>query len=154
MAVTVQANINGAAQAPMTSTEPLNKLEGTGSTHDVVDEVIAAALESEARTHWFSFTTKVSPNYFRDLFTMAAQIFKPLDTRKGMVLSISHQSYKSSFIDGTVGSPVYSAMRRSGEDLVCKCFFRSCGKRILGNQSFGQVCLSCSLGQTRQMIMR
>lgn len=132
MAVTVQANTKDAAEAPMT-TKPLNRLDGTRSTHDVVDEVIAAALESEARTHWFSFTTEVSTDYFKDLFTMAEQIFKPLDARKGMVLTISHQSYKSRFSDGTVGSPVYSAMRRSGEDLVCKLIFRSCGRRIFDN---------------------
>ncbi|KAJ8091248.1 hypothetical protein PM082_024517 [Marasmius tenuissimus] len=65
-----------------------------GSTHDVVDEVIAAALASTARTHWFTFTTKVATDFFVDLHAMGDKIFEPLKDRQGLTTTMSVQSFQ------------------------------------------------------------
>ena len=47
-------------------------------------------------------------------------MFESLDTRKGLQWVVSFQSFKKRFIEGTANSPVYNALKRSGEDLMCK----------------------------------
>ncbi|KAL0573032.1 hypothetical protein V5O48_008925 [Marasmius crinis-equi] len=119
LAISVQVNLDSTPLPNMTSASPIMHSELVGTTHDVVDEVIAHALESTARTAWFTLTTKVAPEFFVDLRAMGDEIFGPLKDRKGLTTMISYQSFQKSYIEGAAHSPIYNVLKQSNDDLVC-----------------------------------
>jgi hypothetical protein len=123
MAMTVQVDKDGIPRPPMTSTPAISHLEKVGSTHDVVNEVIAAALESTARTSWHTLTTKVDTYFLWDLYQKANETFKQLKQREGFVFYVSSQALQKSFIEKSAHTPIYNALRQSGDDLVCAYFY-------------------------------
>ncbi|KAL0572242.1 hypothetical protein V5O48_009724 [Marasmius crinis-equi] len=106
---------------------PSQPRPGSSSQHDIcfayhalgADEVIAHALESTARTAWFTMTTKVAPEFFMDMHAMGDKIFEPLKDRKGLTTIISFQSFQKSYIEGAAHSPIYNVLKQSDDDLVC-----------------------------------
>jgi hypothetical protein len=118
-AVAVQANLDSVQLANMSSASPIMHSEKVGTTHDVVDEVIAHALDSTARTAWFTLTTKVGTDFFLDFHAMSKKIFGPLKDRKGLTTMITLQSFQKSYIQAAAHSPIYNALKQSNEDLVC-----------------------------------
>ncbi|KAG7087480.1 hypothetical protein E1B28_013443 [Marasmius oreades] len=119
LAMAIQVNLDSVPLARMSSAEPIMHAEKVGTTHDVVDEVIAHALESTARSAWFTMTTKVNTDFFMDMQAMAQTIFEPLKNRKGLTTTLSFQSFQKSYIEGAAHSPIYNALKRSNADLVC-----------------------------------
>ncbi|KIK65277.1 hypothetical protein GYMLUDRAFT_38710 [Collybiopsis luxurians FD-317 M1] len=119
LVMSVQVNLDSVPLDNMTSASPMMHLEKVGTTHDVVDEVIAHALESTARTTWWTLTTKVSPDLFIDMVQMAQSLFEPLKDRKGLTTTLSFQSFQKSYIEGAAHSPIYNRLRESNDDLVC-----------------------------------
>ncbi|KAF9262521.1 FAD-binding domain-containing protein [Marasmius fiardii PR-910] len=119
LVMSCQTNLDSVPLAHMSSATPIMHLEKVGSTHDVVDEVIAHALESTARTAWFTLTTKHDTEFFVDLHQMGKTIFEPLKDRKGLTTTLGFQSFQKSYIEGAAHSPVYNALKRSNDDLVC-----------------------------------
>ncbi|KAL0063235.1 hypothetical protein AAF712_009837 [Marasmius tenuissimus] len=119
VALSVQTNLDAVPLSNMSSAAAIVHSEKVGSTHDVVDEVIAAALASTARTHWFTFTTKVATDFFVDLHAMGGKIFEPLKDRQGLTTTMSVQSFQKSYIEAAAGTPVYNTLKQSNDDLVC-----------------------------------
>ncbi|KAF9260454.1 FAD-binding domain-containing protein [Marasmius fiardii PR-910] len=123
LAMSVQVNLDAVARAPLTSVEPIMSSEKVGNTHDVVDEVIAHALDSTARTSWYTITTKIGSEFFKDIYEQGDQVFKSLKDREGFSLTVGFQSFQKSFIEGAARTPVYNALKRSNADLVCILIF-------------------------------
>ncbi|KAJ8091406.1 hypothetical protein PM082_015124 [Marasmius tenuissimus] len=119
LTMSVQVNLDSAPLDNMTSASPIMHLEKVGTTHDVVDEVIAHALESTARTTWFTFTTKVAPDFFMDMHGIAQSLFEPLKDREGLTTTLSFQSFQKSYIEGAAHSPIYNVLKQSNDDLIC-----------------------------------
>jgi hypothetical protein len=117
--MTVQTQKDGLALPPMTLAPPISHIEKVGSTHDVVNDVIAAALESTARTSWYTITTKVDANFFSDIYRKGAELFQPLNQREGFTLFVGEQAFQKSFIEGAAQSPIYKALKQSKDDLIC-----------------------------------
>ncbi|KAG7089983.1 hypothetical protein E1B28_011606 [Marasmius oreades] len=115
---TVQANLDGIPQPPGTSVAPSVHAELVGTTHDVIDQVIAGALAATARAHWFTFTTKIDQQFFKDLYAKGDQIFKPLNNRDGLSWFMSFQSLQKSYIAKTAGTPIFNTLNQSNDDLV------------------------------------
>jgi Holliday junction resolvase-like predicted endonuclease len=116
----VHVNTEGKPQAAMTSAAPIFQASKASSTQEVVTDVVAASLESEARAHWHALTTQVDRDFITAVYAQGQKIFAPLESCAGMTFSVSEQSFKKSFIARTADSPVHGALKRSGEDLVCK----------------------------------
>lgn len=119
MVMPVIVNIDGISVPPMSSAEPIQHVDGIGSTHDVVANVVAATLESDARTSWHTFTTKVNTQLFLDIFAIADKLFNPI-MRDGLTVFISCQAFQKSCIDAAGNSPVYDTMAAPDEDLTRK----------------------------------
>ncbi|KAF9266401.1 hypothetical protein L218DRAFT_857950 [Marasmius fiardii PR-910] len=118
MISTVEVNLDGVPRTPATSVEPLVRTEKVGNTHDVVNDVIAGALAASARTHWYTFTTKIGTDYFQDLYAEALQIFKPLESCQGLAWTVGLQALQKSFIAQTAGTPIFNALHLPNDDLV------------------------------------
>ncbi|KAG7089974.1 hypothetical protein E1B28_011599 [Marasmius oreades] len=114
----VQCTLDGVPQGPLTSVEPISHSELVGSTHDVINQVIQGALAPTARTHWYTFTTRINTPFFKDMRAKADEIFTPLNDRDGLTWAIGFQALQKSFIARTAGSPVFNALTQANDDLV------------------------------------
>ncbi|KAF9266412.1 hypothetical protein L218DRAFT_858105 [Marasmius fiardii PR-910] len=114
----VQTNLDGVPRPPPTSDPAIAHLEKVGNTHDVVNEVIQGALAPTARTHWYTFTTTIDTKFFQDMYAKGVEIFKPLEKRQGLTWVVGFQALQKSFIAQTAGTPIFSALKRSNNDLV------------------------------------
>ncbi|KAJ8088612.1 hypothetical protein PM082_013855 [Marasmius tenuissimus] len=119
LAMSVQVNLDSTPLDNMTSASPIMHLEKVGTTHDVVEEVMANALETTARTAWFTLTTNVAPEFFIDMHGVAQSLFEPLKDRKGLTTTLSFQPFQKSYIERAAHSPIYNVLKQSNDDLVC-----------------------------------
>ena len=118
--MSVPVHLKGEPQQPPTSIKPRFENELVGTTHDVVDKVIAGALESTARTQWHTFTSLIAPEFWVDVYEKGKDLFRSYEDRDGLLYYLSFQSFQTSYIEATRGSPVYNSMKRSGENLICE----------------------------------
>ncbi|KAJ5559034.1 hypothetical protein N7535_009098 [Penicillium sp. DV-2018c] len=118
MLMTVMANTDGVPESPATSVPPLQHVEEISSTHDVVNDVIAGALDSTARAAWFTFTTTANTRVALDTYELAGNVFKPLMKKDGLSVVVSSQAFQKSFIEATRGSPIYNSLKKPGKDLT------------------------------------
>ncbi|KAK1224696.1 hypothetical protein PQX77_012369 [Marasmius sp. AFHP31] len=118
LAMSVQVNLDSALDN-MTSASPVMHAEKVGTTHDVTDEVMTGALETTARTAWFTLTTKVAPDFFMDMRGVAQSLFEPLKDRRGLTTTLGFQPFQKSYIERAAYSPVYNVLKQSNDDLVC-----------------------------------
>ncbi|KAB5575414.1 hypothetical protein GE09DRAFT_1215197 [Coniochaeta sp. 2T2.1] len=116
--MSVMVNTDGMAIDPPTKVQPLQTAEEIGSTHDVVNDVIAGALNDSARAAWYTLTTKVNTQFILDIYKKAGEVFQPIMDRDGLSIAVSAQAFQKSFIDATRGSPVFNSMNGPGEDLT------------------------------------
>jgi hypothetical protein len=63
-----QTQKDGIPLSPMMSQPSITNAEKLGSTHDIVNDVISAALKSSARTGLYTSTTNVDTPFFCDLY--------------------------------------------------------------------------------------
>ena len=122
----VQVTLDGIPMDPLTSVAPIVNSEKVGTTHNVVDEVIAGVIASTARTSWCTITTEVDLEFFTDMYDEAGRIFGPLGNTGNLSWNVGFQSIQKSFIQGTAGTPVYNALSKSQKDLVCQYFHPLC----------------------------
>ncbi len=120
MIMTCTTTDDGVPVPPVTAVEPIHHLERTGSTHDVVKDVIAAVLPGATRGAWFSFTTKATTNIALDIYKLIDEVYGSLLDKDGLSVCVNSQAFQKSFIEATRDSPVYNGMRESGEDLTCE----------------------------------
>lgn len=122
MLMTCITSDDGTPIAPATGVQPVQHLENTGSTHDVVKDVIAAVLPGAARGAWVPFTTKATTNIALDTYKMVGKVYGSLLDKEGVSVCVNSQAFQRSFIEATRDSPVYNGMRQSGEELTSKSF--------------------------------
>lgn len=111
---------DGTPVDPVTNAEPLQHLEKTGSTHDVVKDVIAAVVPGETRGAWVPFTTKATTNIALDMFGLVDKVYGSLLDKEGVSVCVNSQAFQRNFIEATCDSPVYNGLRQSSEDLTCE----------------------------------
>jgi hypothetical protein len=104
---TVQVDLSGKPQPAMTS---LSHNEMVGSTHDVINDVIAAVIASTARTHWYTLSTTVNTDFLQDMFNKGKEVFEPLDSRRNLSRSLGIHALQTSFIEKTAETPIYQAL--------------------------------------------
>lgn len=120
MLMTCITSDNGTPVAPATSVEPLQNREKTGSTHDVVKDVIAAVVPGATRGAWVPFTTKATTNIALDMFGLVDKVYGSLLDKEGVSVCVNSQAFQRSFIEATHDSPVYNGLRQNREDLTCE----------------------------------
>lgn len=117
--VSAQANIDGTPLNLVSSVEPLIHIEKHGSTQVVVDEVMSKALTPTALTAWYTFTTKVDAGLYQDIYEAASSIFSDLFKRdERLEFTMSLMAVPKTFTEKTAQSPIYNALKRSGDDLI------------------------------------
>lgn len=115
---TVHVTLDGKTLGNPTTVAPLMTIENLGSTHDVVDQVMTKVIESTARTHWHTITSRVDPELFKAIYNETNRAFEPLKDRSGLSWTVTFQAIQKSYIEKTANTPVYNALKRAQDDLV------------------------------------
>lgn len=114
----VQVNSDSIPREPLTSASPIMRLETSGSTHKVINEVVDSALAASTRAKWYTITTKIDTDYFWDTYLKGEQIMKDLETRENLLWTIVVQHFQKSFVEVAKQSPFFNALAQGKDDLV------------------------------------
>jgi hypothetical protein len=110
--------LNGKPLGNLTNVAPLMTSEKVGSTHDVVDQVIAKVIEPQSRTSWYTTTTRVDSELFKAIYDQTGRVFEPLKNSSDLSWTMTFQAVQKSYIERAANTPVYNALKRSSDDLV------------------------------------